>query len=153
MSEETNCEQCLATGFEHPCECCEHCKAHGCWLGAIDCTCGNEIDLQITALMEEVMQWRKLWDHLCGRVYSQQEDDGPDFGFFVNGRWENEGQWNVHRLNEIRDRHQMPRSLTWKLCLHCDEHGEIYSPCMDTKWEDVHVTEYECLVCGSPVED
>ena len=46
------CEQCTATGFEHPCECCEHCKAHGCWLGA-DCTCGNEIDLQLTALMEE----------------------------------------------------------------------------------------------------
>ena len=52
---------------------------------AVDCTCGNEIDLQITALMEEVMQWRVLWDHLCGRVYSQQEDDRPDLGFLVNG--------------------------------------------------------------------
>ena len=37
---EVDCEQCRATGFEYPCECCEHCKAHGCWLGA-DCTCDN----------------------------------------------------------------------------------------------------------------
>ena len=48
MSNEVNCEQCAATGFEYPCECCGHCKAHGCWLGA-DCTCSNERDLQITA--------------------------------------------------------------------------------------------------------
>ena len=138
MSEEPNCEQCAATGFEHPCECCEHCKAHGCWLGA-DCTCGNEKDLQLTALMEEVRAWRRVWTELCGEFYSQQENmEYPDLAMIIDGNVINEGQDNVIRLNNIFG--GLLPMVKERKCEPCDYD---WSPVLDGT----------CLVCGSPVED
>ena len=66
------CEHCTSTGFEYKCECCEHCKAHGCWLGA-DCNCTNELDWQITALTEEVKRLREKCEKLEWIVRTQKE--------------------------------------------------------------------------------
>lgn len=147
-----SCEHCASTGYEYPCKCCKHCKEHGCWLGA-DCTCENELSWQITALTEETQRWRKLWTHVCGAFYSQQENrERPDLAMIVNGNVINEGEGNVLRLNNLRDHHKMPKSIQWKICLLCDELGQNFEPCIDTS-HDLANPSYDCLTCGSPVEN
>jgi hypothetical protein len=121
-------------------------------LGA-DCTCKNELECQITALVEETQRWRKLWTFVCGEFYSQQENrEQPDLAMIINGKVINEGEGNVLRLNNLREYHyKMPKSIQWKICLLCDEHGKDVEPCIDTS-HDLANPSYDCLTCGSPIE-
>ena len=140
MSNESElCEHCISTNNQLPCECCEHCRGHGCWLGA-DCSCGNELDWQFTALRDEVRAWRKVWAEVCGLFYSQNvSHTHPDLAMiYENGRIVNEGQNNVLRLNMMLIR-ILPKSVTHGHCGPC----EYESPMLDN----------ECLVCGSPASE